>query len=245
MQAVQTIDIPDAVAYHDSLAADWDRRYASGGFRRRAALFERKVLPRLALDGRRWVDVGCGSGFFARLLARRGASVLGLDGSPAMIEAARAARGAGGHDRLDFAVVPTVERIDLDDASVDGCLCLSVLEYVIRPERCLAEMARITRPGGQIVISAPDRRSLLRRVQGWRLRLARGLGMVGSSYLDSSHTSWTPRELDALGEAHGLVPAIATGFDPIVPRALWTLCAPSLRFVLWKKPLIEQGSRPE
>src|SRR5271154_5434949 len=82
----------DAIAYHEGLAAGWTDRYASGGFKRRAAFFTEEVLPRLAPTGE-WLDIGCGSGVFSRLLAGAGAHVLGLDGSQAMIDAARAHSG--------------------------------------------------------------------------------------------------------------------------------------------------------
>ena len=84
----------DAIAYHETLAAGWTGRYASGGFRRRAEFFRADVLPQLAPRRRmarrrlrqRRVQPHAGRG--------AGAQVLGLDGSPAMVEAARAASRA-------------------------------------------------------------------------------------------------------------------------------------------------------
>jgi 2-polyprenyl-3-methyl-5-hydroxy-6-metoxy-1,4-benzoquinol methylase len=80
MSSLLSADASDAIAYHESLAAGWTDRYASGGFKRRAAFFTEEVLPRLAPTGE-WLDVGCGSGVVSRLLAGAGARVLGLDGS--------------------------------------------------------------------------------------------------------------------------------------------------------------------
>ena len=77
-----------AIRYHDTLAESWTERYASGGFKRRADFFTTEVLPKKAAISGDWIDVGCGSGVFSRMLAAAGANVLGVDGSAAMIAAA-------------------------------------------------------------------------------------------------------------------------------------------------------------
>jgi len=236
MALAQSIGTASAVAYHEGLASTWDGRYASGGFQRRGAFFEAAILPRLRVAGREWVDIGCGSGYFARLLSRTGARVLGVDGSAAMIEAARRLADSEGCAQIGFAVVPSLERLDLDDESVDGCLCLSVLEYLENPQACLAEMARIVRPGGQVAVSAPDRWSPVRRLQSLRHALGSMLGLAQPSYLDSSKNAWTPGELDQMAAACGLASQATAGFDPILPEALRALFAPSLRFAVWIKP---------
>ena len=71
----------EAIAYHDHLASGWDQRYRRGGFKRRADFFTNKVLPLVQVGGD-WLDVGCGSGFFSRILAERGAVVTGVQVEP-------------------------------------------------------------------------------------------------------------------------------------------------------------------
>lgn len=65
-----------AIRHHERLARGWAERYTTGGFKRRARYFRDHLLPQLEPNGR-WLDAGCGSGFFARMLAERGAHVLG------------------------------------------------------------------------------------------------------------------------------------------------------------------------
>jgi 2-polyprenyl-6-hydroxyphenyl methylase/3-demethylubiquinone-9 3-methyltransferase len=218
----------DAIAYHQSLAAGWSGRYASGGMRRRAAFFRSDVLPRLPASGE-WLDVGCGSGVFSRMLTERGARVLGLDGAPAMVEAARAA-SPGDAARFE---VGRVEDVGALSRTFDGAICLSVLEYLPDPAQALAAIAGRVKPGGRVAVSLPNRASTLRLVQ----RMLRPLRGSGSSlaYLDSSRHLWTRAEAAALAAQAGLTVETILGFDPVAPRPLWPLLSPSLWFLIARR----------
>jgi 2-polyprenyl-3-methyl-5-hydroxy-6-metoxy-1,4-benzoquinol methylase len=220
----------DAIAYHETLAAGWTGRYASGGFKRRAAFFRAEVLPRLAPSGE-WLDVGCGSGVFSRMLAEAGAQVLGLDGAAAMVEAARGAT-SGGNPRFE---VGRVEDVGALAQSFDGAVCLSVLEYVSDPAAALATIAGRLKPGGRLAISAPNRASTLRAAQRLLRPLAETAGWRSLTYLDSSRHLWSRAELAAMAETAGLKVEATLGFDPVAPRPLWPLLAPSLWFVVARR----------
>ena len=213
----------DAIAYHETLAAGWSERYAAGGFKRRAEFFRQEVLPRLAPKGE-WLDVGCGSGVFSRLLAGAGANVLGLDGSPAMVEAARAAGGVG----VRFEV-GRVEDVGAQAATFDGAICLSVLEYLKAPAEGLAAIAGRLKPGGRLAVSLPNRGSTLRLAQRWMRGLA---GAKAFAYLDSSRHLWTQAEVGEFACGAGLQVEAVLGFDPVAPRALWPAISPSLWFLV-------------
>ncbi len=211
--------VPDAerpvgVTFHDRLARGWDERYSTGGFKKRSDFFVQKVQPLLSVQGK-WLDVGCGSGHFARLLSNRGADVEGIDGSAEMVRSARdLAITRLDSARLQFNVVKTVERLPYPDASFDGVLCLSVLEYLDHPDDCFAEMVRVLRPGGQLVVSVPNRRSLIRAAQ----RVLRQLEKVSDNdYLKVSTNSWTPRQLELAGQRLHLTQMSVLHFDPMFP----------------------------
>jgi 2-polyprenyl-6-hydroxyphenyl methylase/3-demethylubiquinone-9 3-methyltransferase len=221
----------DAVAYHEQLAAGWSDRYASGGMRRRAEFFRGEVLPRLQVSGD-WLDVGCGSGVFSRMLAAAGARVVGLDGSPAMVEAARAA-SPGGALRFE---VGRVEDVGALPGWYDGAVCLSVIEYLPDPRDALAGIAGRLKPGGRLVVSAPNRASTLRAAQRMLRPLASLAGVKSLDYLDSSRHLWTRAELAELAGAAGLEVEAIRGFDPVAPRPLWPAISPSLWFLVARKP---------
>jgi 2-polyprenyl-6-hydroxyphenyl methylase/3-demethylubiquinone-9 3-methyltransferase len=221
-----------AIRYHDTLAEGWTQRYANGGFKRRADFFTAEVLAKTRIAGD-WIDVGCGSGFFSRIVASAGANVLGVDGSAAMIAAARAFPGAGPQPRYE---VTTVEALSRETGVFDGALLLSVMEYLDDPAASLGAVASLLRPGGTLVLSAPNRHSRLRLVQRWLRALASKFGSKAFPYLASSRNAWSRAELAALAEAQGLCCEVILGFDPVAPRPLWPVVSPSLWFAVCVKP---------
>lgn len=98
------------------------------------------------------LDAGCGTGALAAaILARHPASrITGLDPSPAFIAAARA-----GLPQARFAT-GDIQALDLPDASQDAALALLVLQFVPDPAGAVAEMARVTRPGGLVASAMWD-----------------------------------------------------------------------------------------
>jgi ubiquinone/menaquinone biosynthesis C-methylase UbiE len=95
------------------------------------------------------LDVGCGTGATLEALVSVHPGVLawGIDLSPEMIAVARRRTGAAA--RLDVA---DAEHLPLPDTSVDLVVCVDSLHHYPRPDACLAEMHRVTRPGGGLVI---------------------------------------------------------------------------------------------
>jgi SAM-dependent methyltransferase/glycosyltransferase involved in cell wall biosynthesis len=225
----------DPVAFHSALAADWDAKYQSGGFRRRAAFFRREILPLIAKQGH-WLDAGCGSGYFARLLAAQGLRVTGVDASAPMIaSAAKLARGADMPGPLNFAVISDIVRLPFADNSFAGCLCLSVLEYLDRPDASLDELARVVEPGGVLILSVPSRYSAMRFAEHVLSRLQLSRVIRSLQYKNLSRYSPAPGGLrDALSQRGFRVKRIAA-FDPVLPSALMPASAASLLFAVATK----------
>lgn len=95
------------------------------------------------------LDAGCGEGYMGRLLAERGARVVGVDISDSLIAAAREHADA---ERLGLRyTVASLEDLPEPDDSFDLVVCNHVLSDVADPGRALVELGRVLRPGGRLV----------------------------------------------------------------------------------------------
>jgi ubiquinone/menaquinone biosynthesis C-methylase UbiE len=120
---------------------------------------ERVVEVRQALGGsftgQRVLDLGSGMGGGLVALRRAGLDVVGLDYNPAYCRIAQL-RGQRYGLRLPLAV-GAGEALPFAEGSFDAVICLDVLEHVQQPERVLAEMHRVLRPGGVVLTTVPNR----------------------------------------------------------------------------------------
>ncbi len=133
------------------------------------ALEQQLLLELLgSVAGKTLLDVGCGDGALASGLARRGAIVTGLDADPVMVAAARQRAEIDGTPLK--LIEGQAERLPFDRAAFDCVVAVTVLCFVRDAERAVAEMARVLKPGGRLVIGELGRWSFWaahRRVRGW------------------------------------------------------------------------------
>jgi len=93
------------------------------------------------------LDAACGTGRHTRHLRARGHRVIGVDASPHMLEHARRAAPDADLRRGDLTALP------VDTASVDLAVCALALTHCERLEAPVAELARVLRPGGRLIVS--------------------------------------------------------------------------------------------
>lgn len=104
-----------------------------------------RLMP--ALDGKRVLDAGCGTGRHGIRALRQGASVVvGVDLSRPMLDRARQ-KGAAPLLRADLCALP------LPDAAFDVVISAFTLEHVRDFSLAIAELSRVTVPGGTVLIS--------------------------------------------------------------------------------------------
>jgi SAM-dependent methyltransferase len=97
-------------------------------------------------SGKTVLDVGCGSGEFASLVAAAGARVTGIDAAPELVEIAEYRVPDGVFRVGDMAELPYA------DASFDAVTAVDSLRYAAEPLSALAEAARVVRPGGRVLV---------------------------------------------------------------------------------------------
>jgi ubiquinone/menaquinone biosynthesis C-methylase UbiE len=121
------------------------------------AIKERMIVRLRLQPGHRVLDAGCGTGDDARRLAELvgpSGRVTGIDFSQAMVDEARA-RAEGSGLPVEFRQGDACH-LDLPDASFDGVRCERMLIHLTEPAAAVAEMVRVTRPGGRVVIFDAD-----------------------------------------------------------------------------------------
>jgi SAM-dependent methyltransferase len=133
------------------------------------------------------LDVGCGTGRSSTLLGGAGAHVVGIDPDAGMLGLARA--------RVGSAIRAEGERLPFRDRVFDTTVAVTVLEFVRQPAEVLAEMARVTRSPGRIVVGALNPRSAWGL---WHRRELRSGPWAGARFLSG-------RDLVRLGRVHGTV----------------------------------------
>jgi ubiquinone/menaquinone biosynthesis C-methylase UbiE len=99
------------------------------------------------------LDIGTGTGAMLPVFAAVAGTVVALDNSEAMLARARALCQSEGLGNVEFCNAD-VGDIPFDDAVFDACNCSMVLHHVVRPEAALAEMTRVVRPGGKVMVTA-------------------------------------------------------------------------------------------
>ncbi len=102
------------------------------------------MLDLLGLQaGERVLDVASGTGILGKTLAPTGAEVIGLDYTPAMMEASR--------QYYRELVVDDAHAMPFEDATFDAIVCRQGIQFMDAP-KAVGEMARVVRPGGRVVL---------------------------------------------------------------------------------------------
>jgi ubiquinone/menaquinone biosynthesis C-methylase UbiE len=160
--------------YFASVASHWERIYQQTTldariFQDRQAIalqwIERLGLPRTA----HLLEVGCGAGLCTTALAMRGYKVDAVDSVPTMLDRARQHLFEAGVDDRVRTICADVLQLPADDNSFDLVFALGVLPWLDRPCAALSEMARVTRPGGYVLVTADNDWTLHEALDPWRM----------------------------------------------------------------------------
>ena len=101
----------------------------------------------------RFLDVGCGEGYYTMALAKQAGTTVGIDLSGSVLKVFRGLRDFP-PDKI-WLVNSDVERLPFEDASFDKALCSHVLEHVLDDRAVLSEIYRVLREGGRAILAVP------------------------------------------------------------------------------------------
>ena len=178
------------LTYFDRTAADYNTSH-DGKFVR--PMYRTVLEEALSLPWRDVLDIGCGNGnlLAALLEARPEAHYHGVDLSPNMAAEARRRLGHGVSIQVGDA-----EHLPCASASFDLLICNAVFHHCTAPEAALAEMVRVLRPGGTLLLGDPTvPLPPLRALMNWGL----SWGQSGDAHL------YGKREIVSLLACHGFV----------------------------------------
>jgi len=158
-------DVDDPIPYEEGSQEyfrEIDRRIFHPRYMRLTADATGRVFGRYvdfdALARKDVLEVGCGSGIAAQMLAEAGATLTAVDLTPWAVETTRARLDAFGLDAEVFEA--DGEALPFDDASFDLVFSWGVIHHSSDMDRALRELVRVCRPGGTLVLMVYHRRSL-------------------------------------------------------------------------------------
>ncbi|EMA43289.1 class I SAM-dependent methyltransferase [Halococcus saccharolyticus] len=151
----------------DEIAETYESKRFSDGGRLIDEREKRAVLSAVGpVEGKRMLEIACGTGRFTTMLAERGADIVGLDISPAMLQEGRKkARAAGVADHLEF-MRGDAARLPFPDDHFETVIAMRFFHLADTPASFLAEMQRVARD--QVVFDT-FRRFSTRSIYNWLL----------------------------------------------------------------------------
>jgi SAM-dependent methyltransferase len=185
-------------AFYESIADRFEGLDHPADVRRRLSVVFDECLRGIGLTARRTLDAGCGYGAFSAAATARGAAVVSLDIGPRLVARAVARAGSRG-------VVGDACRLPIRDESFDVVLSSEMLEHTPEPVRAVAELARVVRTTGLLVLTTPN------RVWQGPVRVASRLGLRPFRGLEN-FLGWSA--LERACAAAGLEVLAHVGFHP-------------------------------
>ncbi len=151
--------------YFDSTADYWREVYHHQGlqgliYRERMETAMRWASELGLPPGAGVLDAGCGAGLMATRLAARGWQVTGTDSSPEMVDLARRQAEASGLLSSVRMVLADAHRLPFPSGEFDLVVALGLLPWLHDPPRAVAEMVRVLRTGGWMILTADNRARL-------------------------------------------------------------------------------------
>lgn len=210
----------DPVDLHNLIADDFDKAYArSSRFKERLRRVD-EWIRRLSNSEELAVDAGCGSGVFTEILIRHNRRVQAFDPSPAMLALCQRRIAETHPDRCTTRIGHLDKEFTRPIRSAGLVVCSSVIEYIPNVDDAIATLAAMLRPGGHLILTAPNGQSLYRSIEKLAFR-ATGRPRYFSCVRHVLH----PKQLTHIASGHQLQHLASDTFSPapLIGRAARSL----------------------
>lgn len=157
----------NAISFHNSISKQFSDKYNnSPDFIVRKRVWQ-KLLEKYVTTNSDVLDAGCGNGIFSIMAAQLGANVLGIDGSQAMIDLCNDQKAILDKDLAVEFKCATLPANSILNRKVfyDVIISSSVLEYIKPLEQVMEILKNVSKKGGILIISFPNKQSLYRKAE--------------------------------------------------------------------------------
>ena len=110
------------------------------------------INQRIPLAGKNVIDVGCGGGILAESMAKKGATVTGIDLSDKALKVADL-HGLESGVSVRYKKIPAEEMAELEPGQFDVVTCMEMLEHVPDPASIIRACTKMVKPGGHVFFS--------------------------------------------------------------------------------------------
>lgn len=137
--------------FYDNIADSWELRINQKETQKRIRIVFNELMQNELMDGLRIVEIGCGLGFFSKIMREKGAKVYGIDLGINLVNITAKKVPEGNFSVGNAQTIPFLSN------TFDITLCTEVIEHTENPLKALEELFRITKLGGLIVLTTPNK----------------------------------------------------------------------------------------
>lgn len=156
MDVRPNVDAAELAKFSSLAQSWWDPAGPSRPLHELNPLRLRYIESAVKLTAARVLDVGCGGGILSEAMARSGARVLGIDLSQAVLDVAEL-HALESKIPVEYKAIAAEDLAVAQPAAFDLVTCMEMLEHVPDPAAVLQALARLAKPGGDIMVSTLNR----------------------------------------------------------------------------------------
>jgi 2-polyprenyl-3-methyl-5-hydroxy-6-metoxy-1,4-benzoquinol methylase len=156
--------------FYNKIADRWETKINNKETEKRIRVIFNELLTGIDLKNKKVIEVGCGLGIYSLKMSQKGAVVTGIDVGERLIKISRKKVRNGKF------VVGSALDIPFRKDKYDITLCTEVIEHTENPERAISELFRVTKPGGYIILTTPNKvfKPVIDLLSFLRIRLYQG-----------------------------------------------------------------------
>lgn len=137
--------------FYNEIADSWSSKINNPETNKRLNVVFRKLLNKREIQNKKFLEIGCGLGYFSNKAVKMGAKVTGIDIGPKLVSINKKLTPKGKF------IVSSASKLPFKDGMFDVVLSTEVIEHVDNQKDAIKEMFRVLKKNGVLVITTPNR----------------------------------------------------------------------------------------